>query len=454
MARVRGIVAAGLQAANAPRAEAARAPGGNQEAQERHERDAEAIKARVQGRLGRASATRTSDETTDTLGSLVGGLGAASVFGGPAGLLVFGVSKFLQNKRRQGIAAFQTQAAESSEAFIERSEAALQQFEANASNDQERAEAKMMRAQWDQTKPLMSHPSPEVASRAMIAGLDMLGTLDAELDDWQGERLEAEQRERDQLTAEISRADGIRDDVQREGGEHVTREDAYQRMLAVDDTAAGDQVLVVNAFKMVDPNSAVLPGEAATAANAAGVPDVLVTLYNRILRDGERLSPDQRADLIRQAGIQYQVSRANQIDRNTSALERARAQGVRGELLPHITLPVKSPDELPFPTGQLLDETSARAMAGPVTSGEGVNEFDAVAEAMRSDGPRVGADGKPLGPVGSFFQEMLDRQNAKPDFWERREARHAEREAAEAAESSARLLQGTPTQPIRRRVNE
>lgn len=362
MARVQGIIAAGLQST---------ALQGDQTAQERAERDAAAVKARVSERVDRARATQQDSEVTDTLGSVIGGLGAASVFGGPAGLLVFGLSKLLTGKRREGIAAYQQQAAQSSEAIITRSESALDEFESQATTDQERAEIAMMRNEWETLRPMMAHPNPQVAAEALLRGQELTGTFDDTLDDFQAERLAAEQVARDEFTTEISRADGIRDDVMKDGATFPIRQDAYERMLAVDDSAAGDQVLLVNAFKMVDPNSAVLPGEAATAANTAGVPDFLVTAYNRALRDGERLEPEQRADLIRQAGIQYQVARSDQIDRNTGAMERARDQGVRDSLIPHISMPVKSYEELPFPTGELNDATTARALAGPVQPDQG-----------------------------------------------------------------------------------
>ncbi len=359
MARVQGIIASGLAAASGPGARA-------REATEKAERDAEALRDNVAERVSRSRATDQGSATGDNLKSLVGGLGAASVFGGPAGLLVFGVASLLQKKRREGIAAYRQQAAEDSEAFIARSETAINSFEKHAASDDEKAEAEMLRGQWEQLRPLMNHPDPEISSAAILRGQELTGTFDEAFNDWEDERIESENRERDQFEREANRAEGIRDDVFKEGASFGVRQDAYERMLAVEDTAAGDQVLLVNAFKMVDPNSAVLPGEAATAANTAGVPDFLVTAYNRAVRNGERLEPDQRADLIRQAGIQYAVARGDQVDRNTAAIERARDFGVRDDLVPHLTMPVKDQEALPFPVVDPDDATLRRAIGGPV----------------------------------------------------------------------------------------
>jgi hypothetical protein len=57
--------------------------------------------------------------------------------------------------------------------------------------------------------------------------------------------------------------------------------------------AAGDLSLVFAYMKMLDPGSVVREGEQALARNAAGVPEVIRTMYNRVA-SGETLSPEQR----------------------------------------------------------------------------------------------------------------------------------------------------------------
>lgn len=61
-------------------------------------------------------------------------------------------------------------------------------------------------------------------------------------------------------------------------------------------TAMGDMGLVFAYMRSLDPNSTVREGEQASAQNAAGVPDKIRNLYNR-LASGERLTPEQRADM-------------------------------------------------------------------------------------------------------------------------------------------------------------
>lgn len=83
--------------------------------------------------------------------------------------------------------------------------------------------------------------------------------------------------------------------------------DAYTRVesSAKDPSAAGDLALIFNYMKMLDPGSVVREGEFATAQNAAGVPDQVRNMFNRIL-SGERMNPDQRTDFVSRARQLYQ----------------------------------------------------------------------------------------------------------------------------------------------------
>lgn len=70
-------------------------------------------------------------------------------------------------------------------------------------------------------------------------------------------------------------------------------QEAYRRIGASEETAAGDLSLIFSYMKMLDPGSVVREGEFANAQNAAGVPDRILNIYNNLI-DGQRLNPDQR----------------------------------------------------------------------------------------------------------------------------------------------------------------
>lgn len=67
-----------------------------------------------------------------------------------------------------------------------------------------------------------------------------------------------------------------------------------------DGTAMGDIGLIFSYMKALDPGSVVREGEQASAQNAAGVPEQIRNAYNR-LASGQRLSPQQRTDMMNTA---------------------------------------------------------------------------------------------------------------------------------------------------------
>lgn len=82
--------------------------------------------------------------------------------------------------------------------------------------------------------------------------------------------------------------------------------DAYSRVAvsAKDPSAAGDLALIFNYMKILDPGSTVREGEFASAQNAAGVPDQVRNLFNRVM-SGERLGVEQRGDFVDRAQRLY-----------------------------------------------------------------------------------------------------------------------------------------------------
>lgn len=77
-------------------------------------------------------------------------------------------------------------------------------------------------------------------------------------------------------------------------------QEAYRRIQASKNDAAGDLSLIFAYMKMLDPGSVVREGEFANAQNAAGVPDRVLNIYNKIA-SGERLTEGQRRGFTSQA---------------------------------------------------------------------------------------------------------------------------------------------------------
>lgn len=76
---------------------------------------------------------------------------------------------------------------------------------------------------------------------------------------------------------------------------YIETAQAYRKVLSAPESAAGDMSKIFGYMKILDPGSTVREGEAASAQNAAGVPERVLNLYNRALT-GQRLNPSQRAD--------------------------------------------------------------------------------------------------------------------------------------------------------------
>ncbi|HLP29761.1 MAG TPA: hypothetical protein VK465_08700 [Fibrobacteria bacterium] len=85
--------------------------------------------------------------------------------------------------------------------------------------------------------------------------------------------------------------------------------DAWSRVNASGDDAAGDLSLIFNYMKMLDPGSTVREGEFANAQNAASVPDRVLNAYNNALQ-GTRLSKGQREQFKGQAGKLYETQKS------------------------------------------------------------------------------------------------------------------------------------------------
>jgi hypothetical protein len=127
----------------------------------------------------------------------------------------------------------------------------------------------------------------------------------------------------------VGEAGKLATDLRKERSDLPTTKDtqkvsaSYNRIqkAAQNPSAAGDLALIFNYMKMLDPGSTVREGEFANAQNAAGVPDQIRNMYERI-RSGQRLNPDQRLDFLGKAGGQYQaqLDLQNQADQTFVAL--------------------------------------------------------------------------------------------------------------------------------------
>jgi hypothetical protein len=114
-------------------------------------------------------------------------------------------------------------------------------------------------------------------------------------------------------TAQGNTALKFQDDYARDSKPYITMRDAFQRVqsAAAKPDAAGDLSMIFAYMKMLDPNSVVREQEFANAQNAAGVPDRIRNVYNKVMQ-GNRLGPDQRQQFVSQANSLFENARGNQ----------------------------------------------------------------------------------------------------------------------------------------------
>lgn len=108
--------------------------------------------------------------------------------------------------------------------------------------------------------------------------------------------------------------------------------DAYEkvRTSAQLTTAQGDLGLIFGFMKMLDPTSVVREGEFANAQNSGGVSDTVINWYNRV-KDGQRLTPEQRQQFVAAAEAQYKNTEKNLQEVNTRYSGLADQYGVPTE---------------------------------------------------------------------------------------------------------------------------
>ena len=153
--------------------------------------------------------------------------------------------------------------------------------------------------------------------------------------------------------ANLSDIGGIRKEFTKLSGDFIATQDAFGRVIASPDTAGGDLALIFNFMKMLDPNSVVREGEFATAAAAAGLPDRIVALAQRV-DTGKRLTAPQRQDFQNVARSMF-----NQQVQGQRLLERTfRTLSQRQGIDPRLTA-------IPFIRDNFLDTAPSNTDAAP-----------------------------------------------------------------------------------------
>jgi hypothetical protein len=170
--------------------------------------------------------------------------------------------------------------------------------------------------------------------------------------------------------ASVRVAGGLRDDWRAEPSvkraETIADQTRIVRAAAKNPDAAGDLSLIFAYMRVLDPTSVVREREFANAQNAAGVPDQIRNLYNRVL-SGERLNETQRNQFVSRSteiAKQSDISLQRQVRRYTNI---ANKYGIDPEMVIDNPFEGLFDAEAPAPTaggGSARDRLRARATGG------------------------------------------------------------------------------------------
>lgn len=124
------------------------------------------------------------------------------------------------------------------------------------------------------------------------------------------------------------------------------------RASATDPTGAKDLGIIFGYMKMLDPESVVREGEAATVQNAGGVSDQIVGWYNRV-NSGQKLPDSVRAQIVEAAQNLYAETAKNYEDLNAQVKDMAG----RNNINPQFIAPAEKYEPLNLEVGRKIETT-------------------------------------------------------------------------------------------------
>lgn len=147
--------------------------------------------------------------------------------------------------------------------------------------------------------------------------------------DWMRINQQVIDRREKQEGESFTRENALRDDFDKRAVPFFDRQTAYRTMmdLARQGEGASDVALVLSLMKVYDPTSTVTGGEAATAQNAAGVPESIRAMFNTVTGGG-RLSDTARQQLVNAARQRF----FQEMDNFGTTVERYRGLADRYKL--------------------------------------------------------------------------------------------------------------------------
>lgn len=189
------------------------------------------------------------------------------------------------------------------------------------------------------------------------AGMEELSTLMADIHqaglDVEQRRIRDAELEAAGLKEEIGLYQNFYDDLYRESADFLTVQSSFGALRAsyakgIENAGNANDIAAINSLqRMIDPGVSVREGDVSLMANLAGVPDMLVTVANRVVNEGARFTPEQRLELLALGNDLMKDRNALQSQRNGRFQGIARETGMDDRFVSRLSLPIQDTGELP-----------------------------------------------------------------------------------------------------------
>lgn len=324
MARVKGIISAGLAAGSVDQGA-----------------DTEAVIERTRRRSQADVKVRSAGLPSDILPTVAAGAGAGMVFGPVGALIGAGITAHLAKRRRDGIAAYAQASAASAEDVLSRGRSSLDRLSELATTDAERASVDLKRDEFEAAAALASHP--QVGAQALLAAQAIAGTLDDEFDDWETERLAAAKVDRDKYVKEADQATAMRNRLESESGAYIDAQRQFtnlEQLLSGDISTVDATSAIFSYAKLVNPGEITTEGDVEVLSAGGGMDAALASRLNNVILGRAYMDETIAAEMMESAKALMRTQREEQISRNMLAQDFAAELGIRESMRRHISIPV------------------------------------------------------------------------------------------------------------------
>lgn len=299
------------------------------------------------------NAASFAGQPSDVVKSSLAGAGAGFVFGPVGALLGFAVTNYMSRKQREGAQAATALLYNNRGQVLEGARPTLVQNVENAANDNDRAEAQARLDAFDTYGRAAF--DPQKGDEAFGKALDLVGGIEAFLDDAQGEAIAAQQKVEDQQRRQQDQTVSLRNSLTKESQPFIQSQRAFQ---VIDDLTQGDptqidsQILVNQLARLSNPGEIITEGDIAVLSTGGGLPDQLVNRLNSVLLGTSRLTPAVVAEVRESAKSLMRGQVSEQVNRNQQFADLADDLEIPADLRANIAVPIQV-DRARLPRSQI-----------------------------------------------------------------------------------------------------